>query len=107
MKRETNTFTYISKHMSYSVGNYFLNSGITVQRLRGQLRVVLFSSNVSCYLKSDKIGILFLDLVGNFETDREEGTGSPGPPRYFWTKLRPERKPVSYTHLTLPTKRIV
>ena len=23
MKRETNTFTYISKHMSYGVGNYF------------------------------------------------------------------------------------
>ena len=53
--------------------------------------MVLFSSNVSCYLKSDKIWILFLDLVGNFEADLEEGPGGPGTPRYFWTKLRPER----------------
>ena len=68
-----------------------MNSGITVQRLRGRLRVVLFSSNVSYYLKSDKIWTLFLGLVGNSEADLEEGAGGPGPPRYLWTKLRPER----------------
>ena len=68
-----------------------MNSGITVQRLRGRLRVVLFSSNVSYYLKSDKIWILFLGLVGNSEADLEEGAGGPAPPRYLWTKLRPER----------------
>ena len=53
--------------------------------------MVLFSSNVLCYLKSDKIWMLFLDLVGKSEADLEEGPGDPGPPRYFWTKLRPER----------------
>ena len=50
----------------------------------------LFSSTVSYYLKSDKIWILFLDLVGNSEADPGEGPAGPGPPRYFWTKLRPE-----------------
>ena len=53
--------------------------------------MVLFSSNVSYYLKSDKIWMLLLDLVGNLEADLEEAPGGPGPPRYFWTKLRPER----------------
>ena len=47
--------------------------------------------NVSCYLKSDKIWILCLDLVGNSEADLEEGPWGPGSPRYFWTKLRSER----------------
>ena len=60
-----------------------LNSGITVQRLRGRLRVVLFSSNVWYYLKSDKIWILFLDLFGNSEVDLEEGPGAPGLPVIF------------------------
>ena len=46
--------------------------------------MVLFSSIVSCSLKSDKIWILFLDLVGNSEADPGKG---PGPARYFWTKL--------------------
>ena len=53
--------------------------------------MVLFSSTVSYYLKSDKIWILFLDLVGNSVADPGEGPGDPGPPRYFWTKLRPDR----------------
>ena len=53
--------------------------------------MVLFSSNVSYYLKSDKIWMLLLDLVGKSEADLEEAPGGPGPPRYFWTKLRPER----------------
>ena len=53
--------------------------------------MVLFSSSVSCYLKSDKIWILFLDQVGNSEADLEEEPGGPGPSRYFWSKLRPER----------------
>ena len=53
--------------------------------------VVLFSSNVSYYLKSEKIWMLFLDLVGKSEADLEEGPGGPGPHPYFWTKLRPER----------------
>ena len=37
--------------------------------------------------------ILFLDLIGNLEADVEGGggAGAPGPSRYFWTKLRPER----------------
>ena len=50
------------------------------------------SSTVSYYLKSDKIWILFLDLVGNLEADPGEGPGEGGggPSRYFWTKLRPE-----------------
>ena len=66
--------------------------------------------------------MLLLDLVGKSEADLEEGPGGPWTPRYFWTKLRPERSkknfkkappylrvwmivpaPVSYTHLTLPT----
>ena len=55
-----------------------MNSGITVQRLRGRLRVVLFSFNVSYYLKSDKIWTLFLDLVGNSEVDLQERPGTPG-----------------------------
>ena len=50
--------------------------------------MVLFSSTVSYYLKSDKIWILVLDLVGNSEANPGEG---PGAPRYVWTKLRPER----------------
>ena len=50
---------------------------------QGRLRVVLFSSNVSCYLKSDKIRILFLDLVGNSEADLEEAPGVPGLPVIF------------------------
>ena len=53
--------------------------------------MVLFSSTVSYDLKSDKIWILFSDLVGNLEADPGEGPRRPGPPRYFWTKLRPER----------------
>ena len=60
-----------------------MNSGITVQRLRGRLSVVLFSSNFSYYLKSDKIWILLLDLFGNSETDLEEGPGAPGLPVIF------------------------
>ena len=51
----------------------------------------LFSFDVSYYLKSDKIWILFLDLFSNSEADLGEGPGGPGPSRYFWTKLRPER----------------
>ena len=39
--------------------------------------MVLFSSIVSYYLKSDKIWILFLDLVGNSEPDPGK---SPPPP---------------------------
>ena len=35
--------------------------------------------------------ILFLDFFGNSEADVGEGPGGPGPRRYFWTKLRPER----------------
>ena len=53
-------------------GNYFWIP-ITVQRLT----VVLFSSTVSYYLKSDEISILFLDLVGNSEADPGEGPGGP------------------------------
>ena len=53
--------------------------------------MVLFSSTVSYYLKSDKIWILVLDLVGNSEANPGEGPGGPGAPRYVWTKLRPER----------------
>ena len=53
--------------------------------------MVLFSSNVLYYLKRDKIWIQFLDFFGNLEADLGEGPGGPGPPRYFWTKLRPER----------------
>ena len=53
--------------------------------------MVLFSSIVSCYLKSDKIWILFLDLVGNSEADPGKGPGGGGLSRYVWTKLRPDR----------------
>ena len=60
-----------------------MNSGIKVQRLRGRLSVVLFSSNVSYYLKSDRIWILLLDLFGNSEADLEEGPGAPGLPVIF------------------------
>ena len=49
----------------------------------GRLRVVLFSSNVSYYLKSDKIWMLFLGLVGNLEADLEEAPGVPGLPVIF------------------------
>ena len=58
---------------------------------QGLLRVALFSSTVSYDLKSDKIWIPFSDLVGNSEADPGTGPGGPGPPRFFWTKLRPER----------------
>ena len=37
------------------------------------------------------VTILFLDLVGNLEADLEGERGGRGPPRYFWTKLRPDR----------------
>ena len=53
--------------------------------------MVLFSSIVSCYLKSDKIWILFLDLVGNSEADPGKGPEGAGLSRYVWTKLRPDR----------------
>ena len=64
--------------------------------------MVLFSSNVSYYLKSDKIWMLFLDLVGKSEADLEEGPGDPGPPRYFWTKLRPERSKKNFKKAPFP-----
>ena len=63
--------------------------------------MVLFSSTVSYDLKSDKIWILFSDLVGNLEADPGEGPRRPGPPRYFWTKLRPERSKKNFK--TAPT----
>ena len=40
--------------------------------------MVLFSSSVSYYLKSDKIWLLVLDLVGNSEADPGEEPGDPG-----------------------------
>ena len=43
----------------------------------------LFSFDVSYYLKSDKIWILFLDLFGNSKADLEEGPGAPGLPVIF------------------------
>ena len=60
-----------------------MNSGITVQRLRSWLIVDLFSFDVSYYLKSDKIWILFLDLFGHSEADLEERPGAPVLPVIF------------------------
>ena len=56
-----------------------INHGREMSTISGN-GVVLFSFNVSYYLKSDNIWILFLDLVGNSEVDLQEG---PGVGNYF------------------------
>ena len=63
----------------------FLTHGAPVRARFARARAPLLLTNII------KNWILFLDFFGNSEADLGEGPGGPGPPRYFWTKLRPKR----------------
>ena len=63
----------------------FLTHGAPLRARFVRARAPLLLTNII------KNWILFLDFFGNSEADLGKGPGGPGPPLYFWTKLRPER----------------
>ena len=63
----------------------FLTYGAPLRARFARARAPLLLTNII------KNWLLFLDFFGNLEADLGEGPWGTGPPRYFWTKLRPER----------------